>query len=145
MEKIKRLGEIFLLLDMIDFLSVTEDFVLNIGPRRPWSCDANCIIWLQPCDHFLWNSGFDLHEGEEVVKMTVDRHDSTSYLMSVFDGGFVDVTISPPEKLCDLGCRKIMFVYGFIFEQNYVSHLGDQGLVFPDHIESTSCKFLNPK
>ena len=34
MEKIKRLGEIFLLLDMIDFLSVTEDFVLNIGPSN---------------------------------------------------------------------------------------------------------------
>ena len=108
MEKIKRLGELFLLWIGFEILSVTDDFVLNIGPRRPWSSDADCIIWLQPCDHFLWNSGLDLHEGEEVMKMTVDRHDSTSYLTSVFYGGSVYVTISPPEKLCDP--RKIMFV-----------------------------------
>ena len=77
--------------------------------------------------------------------MTVDRHDSTSYFSSVFDGGSVDVTISPPEKLSDLGCGEIMFVYWLVLEQHYVSHLGYQGLVFPDHIESTSSKLLNPK
>ena len=72
MEKIKRLGEIFLLLDMIDFLSVTEDFVLNIGPRRPRSCVDRLVYgsfrvapgWvLDPGAKLYWVLG---HPGAEV-------------------------------------------------------------------------------
>ena len=76
--------------------------------------------------------------------MSVDRHDSTSYFLSVLYGGSVEVSVSPLEKLGDLGCGEIMFVYRLVLEQHYVPHLGYKGLVFPDHIESTSGKLLDP-
>ena len=31
------------------------------------------------------------------------------------------------------------------FEQHYVPHLGDDGLVLPDHVEPASGKFLDPQ
>ena len=56
--------------------------------------------------------------------MSVDRHNLTSYFSSVFGGGSVEVSIPSLEKLGDLGCGEIMFVYRLVLEQHYVSHLG---------------------
>ena len=106
-------------------LSATENLVLDSGPRWPWSCDAYCIVLLQTGDHFLWNSGFDVHEGEEVMEVSVDRHNSTSYFSSVLDGGSVDVSVSSLEKLSDPGRGEIMFVDRLVLEQHYIPHLGD--------------------
>ena len=76
--------------------------------------------------------------------MSVDRHNTTSNFSSVLDGGSVDVLVSSPEKLSDPGRGEIMFVDRLVFEQHYVLHLGDYGLVLPDHVESASGKFLDP-
>ena len=76
--------------------------------------------------------------------MSVDRHNGTFDFLSVLDGGSVDVSVSSPEKLSDPGRGEIMFVDRLVFEQHFVPHLRDYGLVLPDHVESVSGKFLDP-
>ena len=80
-----------------------------------------------------------------MVEMSVDRHDTTFDFLSVLNGGSVDVSVPSPEKLSDPGCGEIMLVDRLVFEQHYVQHLGDDGLVLPDQIEPAPGKFLDPQ
>ena len=75
-----------------------------------------------------------------MVEMSVDGHETSSNLSSLFDGGSVYVSLPSPEKLSDPCSREIMLV----LEQHYVPHLGGDGLVLPDHVEPTAGEFLDP-
>ena len=80
-----------------------------------------------------------------MVKMSVDRHQSSSNFLSVLNLSSVDVPVFPPEKLGDPGRREVMLVDWLILEQHNVSYLGNDGLVFPDDVESTSGELLDPQ
>ena len=66
-----------------------------------WSCGSCCVVLLKAGYDLLGDSGLDIHEGVEMVKVSVDRHDSSSDLSSVLNLSSVDVSVLPPEKLGD--------------------------------------------
>ena len=74
---------------------------------------TSCI--LKTSDHLLGNSSLNVHEGEKMVEMSVDSHDTTSDFSSVLNGGSVDASIPSPEKLNDPGSGEIMLVDRLIF------------------------------
>ena len=109
-----------------------------------WSCGSCYVVVLKTCDDLLGNYGLDVHEGIEMVEMSVDRHQSSSNLSSVLNLCSI-FPVLPPEKLGDPGSREVMLVDWLVLEQHNVSYLGDDELVFPDDIESTSGELLDPQ
>ena len=124
-----------------------EEFVLSFPCccAGTWSCSSCCVVVLKACDDLLGNSGLDVHEGIEMVEMSVDRHQSSSNFSSVLNLSSVDVPVCPPEKLGDPGSREIVLVDWLVLEQHNVSHLRNNGLILPDDIESTSGELLDPQ
>ena len=80
-----------------------------------------------------------------MVEMSVDRHHSSSDLSSVLNLSSVYIPVLPPEKLGDPGSREVMLVDWLVLEQHNISYLGNDGLVFPDDVESTSGELLDPQ
>ena len=80
-----------------------------------------------------------------MVEKSVDRNHSSSDLSSVLNLSSVDVPVLPPEKLGDPGSGKVVLVDWLILEQHNISYFGNNGLVFPDDVESTSGKLLDPQ
>ena len=62
------------------------------------------------------NSSLDIHEGEEVMEISVDGHDRNSNFSPVLNCSSIYVIVSSPEQLGDSGDREIMFVDGFVLE-----------------------------
>ena len=80
-----------------------------------------------------------------MVEMSVDGHDTSSDLSSVFNICSADVSIPSQEKLGDPCDGEIRFENRLVLEQHNVPHLGGDGLVLPDHIEPTPGKLLDPQ
>ena len=124
-----------------------ENFVLdyliwNVGT---WSCSANCSVLVQASDPLLGLSSLHIHEGVEVTQRSVVRDGSASRFSSIFDGGGKDVTILPLEQVSDSCCGELMFVAGFVSEQDNISDVGCLALFFPNHKEVASREFLSPE
>ena len=110
-----------------------------------WSCGSCYVVVLKTCDDLLGNYGLDVHEGIEMVEMSVDRHQSSSNFSSVLNLSSIYVPVLPLEKLGDPGSREVMLVGWLVLEQHNVSYLGHDGLVFPDDVESPTGELLDPQ
>ena len=80
-----------------------------------------------------------------MVEMSVDGHDTSSDLLSAFNGCSVDVSVPSPEKLGDPCGGEIILVDRLDLEQHDVPHLGGDGLVLLDQVERMPSEFLDPQ
>ena len=110
-----------------------------------WSCGSCYVVVLKTCVDLLGNCGLKVHEGIEMLEMSVDRHQSSSNFSSVLNLSSVYVLVFPPEKLRDPGSREVMLVDWLVLEQHNVSYLGNDGLIFPDDVETTLGELLDPQ
>ena len=95
-------------------------------------------------DSFLGVLSFQVHEWKQLVEMSVYHYFPPSYFAAVANSSAVDVSILSTKELFHSSCRDGILVYGFIFEQDYVSDLGEAALVLPSDSESASSIFLLP-
>ena len=95
-------------------------------------------------DSFLRVLGFQVHEWKQLIEVSVYHYLPPSYFTVVANSSAVDVSILSTKELFHSSCRDGILVYGFIFEQDYVSDLGEVALVLPGDSESVSSIFLLP-
>ena len=95
-------------------------------------------------DSFLRVLGFQVHEWKRLIEVPVYHYLPPSYFTAIANSSAVDVSILSTKKLFHSSCRNGILVYGFVFEQDYISDLGEVALVLPGDSESSSSIFLLP-